>query len=247
MPPPQSSSSSSRRERRHHQDTVPPVVTIWTGASISFPEGLANTPSSCLASSTLLPGSQRCSSDHPVPPSGSRRKNMANANSLLQSKAVENITSRSLSRPSTPGWVLSGLAPVQTALVPVLDSNEGSADAPALVFAGVQLETPALVSAGGQLEAPAPVSTGGQPDISVPASVPPLLQVLPPTSPSSSAISDGAADTPASVSDGVQQDAPPFISARGQPDAPVPVAAEGQPDISEPASLPPDQPPFTST
>ncbi|MEQ2216615.1 hypothetical protein XENOCAPTIV_019324 [Xenoophorus captivus] len=58
-------------------DTVPPVVQIRTGTSTSFPEGLAHTPSSCLASSTLLPGSQPCSSDHPVPPSGSWRKNMA--------------------------------------------------------------------------------------------------------------------------------------------------------------------------
>ncbi|MED6257641.1 hypothetical protein ATANTOWER_028678 [Ataeniobius toweri] len=126
-----------------------------------------------------LPGSQPCSSDHPVSPSGSRRKNMANADSLLQFKAVESIPSRSLSRPSTPAWVLSGLAAVQTAVVPVPDSTEGSADAPALVSAGVQLDASALVSAGGQPEAPAPVSAGGQPDTSVPALVPPFKSTKP--------------------------------------------------------------------
>ncbi|KAK5598830.1 hypothetical protein CRENBAI_003693 [Crenichthys baileyi] len=211
-PPPQSSSSSSRRRRRSRQGTVPPVMEIRTGASISLLEGLANTPSSCLASSTSLPGSQPCCSDHPMPPCGSRQKNMANTDSPLQSKAVEDITSRSLSRPSTQAWVLSGLAAVRTALVPVPDSTEGSADAPALVSTGVQPEAPAPVSAGS-----------------------PLLPVQPPTSPPASAISEGSADTPASVSAGVQQDAPAFISAGGQP------------DISEPAALPPDQPPFTST
>ncbi|KAK5621509.1 hypothetical protein CRENBAI_002838 [Crenichthys baileyi] len=57
-----------------------------------------------------------------------------------------------------PAFLQRSPTTVQTALVPVPDSTEGSADAPALVSAGVQLDAPALVSAGGQLEAPAPVS-----------------------------------------------------------------------------------------
>ncbi|KAK5604350.1 hypothetical protein CRENBAI_019081 [Crenichthys baileyi] len=55
MPPPQSSCppsdselpvcSSSHRRRCHRQDTVSPVVEIRTGASLTFSDGLANTPS----------------------------------------------------------------------------------------------------------------------------------------------------------------------------------------------------------
>ncbi|KAK5601361.1 hypothetical protein CRENBAI_000801, partial [Crenichthys baileyi] len=191
--------SSSRRRRLRRQDTVPPVVEIQTGASISFPEGMANTPS-CMVSSTLLPGSQPCSSDHSSPSGGSRRKNIALPGSSLQSEAAENFTSQSQSHPSTPAWVLSGLAAVQAALVPVPDVSEGSANAPAPVSIEVQLDHPAPVFAGGQPEAPAPVSTGGRPNTSVPASVPPLLPVQPPTSHPASAISEGSADTPASVS-----------------------------------------------
>ncbi|KAK5622190.1 hypothetical protein CRENBAI_008249 [Crenichthys baileyi] len=124
--------SALHTSRRRRQDTVPPVVEIRTGDFISLPEGLANTPSSCLASSTSLPGSQPCSSDHS-------------------------------SRPTTPAWVLYDLAAVRAALIPVPDLSEGSANAPASVFAGRSSAASAPVSAGGQPVAPAPVSAGGQP------------------------------------------------------------------------------------
>ncbi|MED6255357.1 hypothetical protein ATANTOWER_008491 [Ataeniobius toweri] len=86
-----------------------------------------------------------------------------------------------------------------------------------------------------------------QPDTSVPASVPALFPVQPPTTPPASAISEGSADTPASVSAGIQQDTPAFVSAGGQPGAPAPVSAGDQPDISASVSAFPDQPPATAT
>ncbi|KAK5606243.1 hypothetical protein CRENBAI_024711 [Crenichthys baileyi] len=82
--------SSTWYRRSPRQDTVPPVVEIWTGASLSFLEGLANTPSPCLASSTSLPGSQPCPGDHPVPPSGSRQKNESSAPTVQPGAPVHN-------------------------------------------------------------------------------------------------------------------------------------------------------------
>ncbi|MEQ2163615.1 hypothetical protein GOODEAATRI_032097, partial [Goodea atripinnis] len=93
--------------RRRHQDTVSPVVEIRTGASLSFPEGLANTPSPCLASPTSLPGSQPCPSDHPGPPSGSQRKNKASSALSMQLGAAVQTVSRSQRKSAAPSWIQS--------------------------------------------------------------------------------------------------------------------------------------------
>ncbi|MEQ2172609.1 hypothetical protein GOODEAATRI_022886 [Goodea atripinnis] len=88
-------------------------------------------------------------------------------------------------------------------------------------------------------------------------SLTPVDSVPPPRAPSSKSptsltlsapvpdSTEGSADTPASVSAGVQLDTPALVSARGQLEAPAPVSAGDQPDISPSASAFPDQPPAT--
>ncbi|KAK5600489.1 hypothetical protein CRENBAI_017482 [Crenichthys baileyi] len=94
MPPPQPFCSSSEsvspennnscQRRCRRKDSLSPIMEIRTGASLSFPEGLATAPSSCLASPTSFPGFPPCPSDHSVPPSGSWQKDEARSAPSVQ-------------------------------------------------------------------------------------------------------------------------------------------------------------------
>ncbi|KAK5623453.1 hypothetical protein CRENBAI_014237 [Crenichthys baileyi] len=216
---------------------------IRTGASLSFPEGLASIPSPCLASPTSLPGPQPHPSDDSVPSSGSRRK--------IFMKGLTNA----------PASVSARGSSAASATVP--DLSGGSADAPAPVSAGGQpdISVPAL-----SIPVQPPVTTA-QPLLhahllgflwgilseifSAPVSVgqsSSAAQPLPPLSPPASAASEGSADAPASVYAG------------GQPDAAVPVFAGEIFSVSAPCSIEgrhgalapgstevPDQPPPSSS
>ncbi|KAK5619656.1 hypothetical protein CRENBAI_010294 [Crenichthys baileyi] len=242
---------SSCRRRCHRQDTVPPVVEIQTGASISFPEGLAYTPSSCLASSTSLPGSQPCSSDHSAPSGGSWWKNIVHAGSSLQSEAAEAI------HPLLHGF---GRSPLGVRLSLQLQSPLGFS-------LSLQLQSPLEVSRSLQLqgstadlqdsvaESPAafPDSSGfcttsqsfsgsriasqnfsgskppaSQPSGKSPTSLTFSAPVLDST--------EGSAVPPAFLSVGVQLDTPALVSTGGQPEAAAPVSAGGSSWASSPRS-----------
>ncbi|KAK5599044.1 hypothetical protein CRENBAI_026658 [Crenichthys baileyi] len=208
-PPPQSSCllsdskllvcSSPRR-----QDTVPPVVEIRTGASISFREGPANTPSSCVASSTSLPGSS-------LAPAITQRPLVAPDGRTLN--MLTHLYSLKLLKTLPPELraihtLLHGFCRVQLLF-----------ELPYFLFLTSLRYLPTF-----QIKSP----------------------LGPPTTPPASAISEGSADTPASVSAGIQQDAAAFVSAGGQPGVPAPVSTGDQPDISASVSAFPDQPPATA-
>ncbi|KAK5600594.1 hypothetical protein CRENBAI_010400 [Crenichthys baileyi] len=188
--------SSSRRRRR--QDTVPPVVEVWT-----------------------VPGSQPCPSDHPVPPSGSRRKSAPSVHlgdsdtAVLLASVLQNCTGKPISAASEE-------PPYASAPVPVL--SEGSADAPA------SASVPALA-----FPDQAPFTTA-QP-LFPPHLLGFLWGIL--SEISSAPASEGLPDAPAPASEGLLDAPGPAHATKdqlGDTSAPAPSSTEGQRDASAPGS-----------
>ncbi|KAK5603854.1 hypothetical protein CRENBAI_026776 [Crenichthys baileyi] len=151
--------SSSRRRHRRHQDTVFPVE-IRTGASLSFPEGLANLPLAwCPRLHFLVPSLAPAITQCPlVALEEGIRLFLYSLERLYKLFPVHKVN-LSFLHGSSPVWLLLGLLilkPVSRTLqcFELQLLFQSSADAPASVFAEDQLVAPVSISTEGQLDAP---------------------------------------------------------------------------------------------